>query len=272
MKVSRLAFCAILLSAAQVWAAVPFSDNFEAGVSGAVWKPWTTGGNDNLVTTDTAHNHTPAGTKSAKVFASDPAAWNGYADFGATTIPGGQSLRADAWLFEDFNNNGTNGAQPVTNMLALFGDAATPNAFSDYIQLGVVPFFPGGSQTYGFRTKYNDTNGGGIINTGVSRKAGWTKLSIEADPYSAGGAVRFYIDNILQGTSFRSGGNGGLGGLSQVDLRYVRIGNNSKSYENFWYDDVSVALVPEPTTAMLLGIGAFGVVGFARRRRRQPVA
>ena len=30
------------------------------------------------------------------------------------------------------------------------------------------------------------------------------------------------------------------GGLSPVDLRWVRIGNNNKSYENFWYDDVSV--------------------------------
>jgi hypothetical protein len=269
MKVSMAAFCAAVLVAAQSWAALPFSDDFEAGVSGSVWKPWTTGGNDNLLTTDTSHNHTPAGSKSARVFASDPAAWNGYADFGSTTISAGQTLRADAWLYEDFSNNGTNGAQPVTNMFALFGAAATPNAFSDYIQLGVVPFFPGGSQTYGFRTRYNDATGGGIINTGVSRKAGWTELSIEADPYSSGGAVRFYIDGVLKGSSFRAGGNGGAGGLSQVDLQFVRVGNNSKSYENFWYDDVSVGVVPEPSTVMLLGMAGIGLVGVTQRRRQR---
>ncbi len=274
MRVSLAALCAAFLFAAHSWAALPFADNFEAAsaVDGAVWKPWTTGGNDNLVIADTAHNHTPAGSKSAKAVASDPATWNGYADFGATTVPGGQRLRADVWLFEDFNNNGTNPAQPVTNMLALFGAAATPNAFSDYIQLGVVPFYPGGSMTYGFRTRYNDATGGGIIDTGVSRKAGWTELSIEADPYSTGGAVRFYIDGVLKGSSYRAGGNGGAGGLSQVDLQFVRLGNNSKTYENFWYDDVNLSLVPEPTSFMLLGAAAFGVAGLAKRHRGQRAA
>jgi hypothetical protein len=266
MRVCLAGFCAAFLFAAQSWAALPFSDNFESGVNGSIWKPWTTGGNDNLLTGDTSHNHTPAGNQAARANASDPATWNGYADFGATTVPAGQRLRADVWLFEDFNNNGTNPAQPVTNMLALFGDAATPNAFTDYIQLGVVPFFPGGSQTYGFRTRYNDATGGGIIDTGVSRKPGWTELSIEADPYSSGGAVRFFIDGVLKGSSFRAGGNGGAGGLSQVDLRYVRLGNNSKTYENFWYDDVSVSLVPEPASIFMLAMSA-GALGMIRGRR-----
>jgi hypothetical protein len=195
------------------------------------------------------------------VHASDPAQWNGYADFGSDPGP----IHSEVYLFEDFSNNGTNAAQPVTNMFALIGAGATPNGFSDYLQLGVVPFWPGGSQTYGFRTRYNDATGGGIINTGISRKAGFTKLAIDADAYADGGAVRFYIDDVLVGSSFRAGSTGGAGGLSQVNLQYVRIGNNSKTYENLWYDDVRV--VPEPGAAALVGLGGLGL-GLARRRRR----
>ena len=248
-----------------------FLDNFDNGVGGdIVWAPWgnapgnpsSPNGINNLVTSDGGHDHTPGpGAGTARVFASDPAAWNGYADFGSVGGP----IYSEAFLFEDFSNNGTNGAQPVTNMLALFGAAANPNAFTDYIQLGVVSFFPGGSVSYGFRTRYNDATGGGIINTGVPRKAGVTKLAIEVDALADGGQIRFFIDNALVGTSFRAGANGGLGGLAPVNLQYVRIGNNSKSYENFWYDDVQV--VPEPTAAALLGLGAVGALSTRRRRR-----
>jgi hypothetical protein len=53
-----------------------------------------------------------------------------------------------------------------------------------------------------------------------------------------------------------------------VNLRWVRIGNNSASNENFWYDDVRV--VPEPSTAAaILGLG--GLAALARRRRVRSV-
>lgn len=248
-----------------------FFDDFEAGVGGTnTWYNWNKGGAtpdpwpppnpsgiNNLITTSTDHNITPAGSKSARVSSSDPAAWNGYSDFGAW----GGTLKAEVYLFEDFNNNGQNPATPVTNMLSVYGDGANPGVFTDYIQLGVVPFYPGGSVTYGFRTRYNDANALGIIDTGVSRKAGWTKLSFEVDALADGGQIRFYVDDVLEGTSFRAGSNGGMGGLSAVDLRWVRLGNNSKSLENFWYDDVSVT--PEPASLLLLVLG-----GLALSRRR----
>ena len=257
MRILLTAFCVALWCAAPALA-VPFFDDFETGVNGSVWTKWT-GDFQELLQTDSSHNITLGGSQAARAHAADPTAYTGFADFGAT----GDFVRANVYVFEDFNNNGTNPNEPVTNMLALFGDGAHPNGFSDYLQLGVVPFFPGGSQTYGFRTRYNDANALGIIDTGVSRKAGWTKLSIEADPIAAGGAVRFYIDDLLEGSSFRAGANGGAGGLSPVDLRWVRLGNNSKSYENFWYDDVSV--VPEPSSLLLLGLG-IAAVNFSRRR------
>jgi hypothetical protein len=259
------------LFAGAATAALPFVDDFEAGVGGThAWYNWNGGGGDpwpppnpsginNRLTTDGSHNHTPAGSQAARAHASDPAAWNAYSDFGAES----GSIRAEAYLFEDFNNNGTNAAQPVTNMLSLYGDAANPGAFSDYTQLGVVPFYPSGSARYGFRTRYNDATGGGIIDTGVSRKAGWTQLAIEVDSLASGGQIRFFIDGAQVGTSLRAGANGGAGGLAGVDLRWIRLGNNSKSYENFWYDDVRVT--PEPAAILLLGLGG---VALLRRRCR----
>lgn len=251
-------------------AAPNFHDDFEAGVGGTnTWYNWNSGsdrwpppnpsGINNLLSTSDSHNHTPGGSQSARAWASDPAAWNAYSDFGADS----GTIHAEAWLFEDYNNDGTNSSQPVTNMFSLYGDGSNPGVFSDYIQLGVVPFYPSGSQRYGFRTRYNDSTGAGIIDTGVSRKSGWTQLAIEVDALSDGGEIRFFIDGAQVGSSYRAGANGGAGGLSSVDLRWVRLGNNSKTYENFWYDDVSV--VPEPATAVLLLVGLGATV--ARRRR-----
>lgn len=253
---------AVLLSVTAMAVGAPnFFDDFEAGVGGTnAWYTWNGGGDpwppptpsgiNNLLATSDNHNHTPAGAQSARAFASDPAAWNGYSDFGAD----GGSLSVETYLFEDHSNDGSNPAFPVTNMLSVYGDGANPGVFSDYIQLGVVPFYPSASLRYGFRTRYNDATGGGIIDTGVSRKAGWTKLSFEVDDLASGGQVRFFIDDVPVGTSYRAGSNAGLGGLSPVDLRWVRLGNNSKSNENFWYDDVNV--VPEPAGFGLLALGA----------------
>jgi hypothetical protein len=269
MKKMTLIAAVLAVFTTAALAAPNFTDDFEAGVSGThTWYNWNSGtdpwpppnpsGNNNLLTTSDNHNHTPAGMYSARASASDPAAWNAYSDFGADS----GTIKASVFLYEDYNNNGTNSSQPVTNMFSLYGDAANPGVFTDYIQLGVVPFYPSGSMRYGFRTLYNDSTGGGIIDTGVSRKAGWTKLGIEVDALADGGAIRFYIDDALVGSSFRAGANGGSGGLSPVDLRWVRLGNNSKSYETFWYDDVSV--VPEPAAAALMLIG----LGLVARKRR----
>jgi hypothetical protein len=187
MKSVLIAICAVAGLAGIVMATPNFHDSFEAGVNGTnawynwrgpssdPWPPPNPSGINNLLTTSDSHNHTAGGSKSARCWESDPAAWNAYSDFGADT----GKIRAEVYLFEDYTKDGSDTSKPVTNMLSLYGDAANPGAFSDYIQLGVVSFYPGGSKTYGFRTRYNDSTGGGIINTGVSRKAGWTKLGIE---------------------------------------------------------------------------------------------
>jgi hypothetical protein len=249
-----------LLAPGGAAAAPSFSDGFEGGVSGSVWQTWSTNANDNLLTGSTSHNITPAGNQSARANASDPAFWTAVHDFGATA----GSVVASVWVYEDFSNDGTNGAQPITAMLSLYGDSgATPGTGSDYLQLGVVPFYPSGSTGWGVRTRSGDQGGGhGILDTNLDRVAGWTHLRIEADALADGGQVRFYMDlpdpgpEQLVGTSQRMAGQ---------NLRWVRLGNNSKTYENFWYDDVSV--VPEPASAALLGLGAAAAL-LPRRRRR----
>lgn len=249
-------FVCVLLGLPTAAIASSFYDDFENGVGGdIVYAPWgnvsgdptSPNGINNLVTTATEYS--TSGIKSARVWASDPAAWNGFVDFGATS----GALRASVWVYENYNDPGT--VNPVTCMLSLYGDSGTgnPGAFTDYLQLGVVPFYPAGSTGYGWRTASD-----GIFNANVSREAGWTELAIEADSLADGGQVRFFIDNVLVGTSGRTSG---------VDLRWVRIGNNSKSYENFWYDDLRVTMVPEPTTMLLLGL-SLGLIGVAGLRRK----
>jgi hypothetical protein len=233
-------FIAVLcVATTPVLATTSFFDDFESGVQGSIWTKWT-GSSQEILQTSTSHNHTPAGSKAALAVEADPTAYSGYAEFGSTA----DSIRAEVYLFEDLTHDGTNPAQPVTNMLCLVGDTGGSIGFgADYLQIGVVPFWPGGSTTYGFRTAYGDAGHGNSQSFGVPRKQGWTKLAIEADSIASGGQVRFYIDDVLMPiTSQRTATN----------LRWVRLGNNSKSYENFWYDDVKVT--PEPASLLLLGL------------------
>jgi len=250
-RLSILALFAVAI-AAQPALAVSFFDDFEGGVSGSVWTKWT-GSSQEILQTSNSHNITLGGTQSARAFEADPTAYNAYADFGATS----GFVRAEVYVFEDFSNDGTNPSQPITNMLALVGDNGTaiPTFSTDYLQLGVVSFLPAGSTGYSTRSRA----GGADVSsdTGVDRSAGWTKLAIEADAMSDGGQVRYYINDALVGSSVRSG----------ADLRWIRLGNNSKSYENFWYDNVSV--IPEPSSVMTLGCGSLALMFFRRRRAGQ---
>lgn len=240
-------FLAMLLVAGMAQAAPNFFDDFENGVQGSIWSKWT-GSNQEILQTSTSHNHTPAGSKGALAWSADPTGYSAYADFGSTA----EMVRAEVYVFEDKSYTGT---QPVTNMLCLIGDTGGAVGFgSDYLQLGVVPFWPGGSNDYGFRTAYGDAGHGGSQSFGLARKAGWTKLAIEADAIADGGQVRFYIDDVLMPTTSQR---------TATNLRWVRLGNNSKNYENFWYDDVSVT--PEPASAALILLG--GCALLARRRR-----
>ncbi len=81
------------------------------------------------------------------------------------------------------------------------------------------------------RTGFRDAHGRGYLDTGIYRRRGWAKLALAADALDAGGQVRFYIDDPLVGISQRTAGE---------TLRYVRLGVDFKSYDNFWHDGVRV--------------------------------
>jgi hypothetical protein len=65
----------------------------------------------------------------------------------------------------------------------------------------------------------------------MPRKEGWTKLAIAAEALADGGEVRFYVDDLLVGTSQR---------LAGEPLQYVRLGLNFKTYDYIWYDDLVI--------------------------------
>lgn len=204
-----------------------FFDDFEIGARTVRWQKWPEA--TEALESACNHNHTPYGLKGAQVVEADPYSYASYADFGVTAGP----VYAEVWVYDPFDDDGSVFARPVSIGLALVGAAASPENYTDYIQLGVVSYWhPDGlTQNYGYRTRYQDVSGGGFAVTDVPRKQGWTKLGIAAEALASGGQVRLYVDDQLIGTSYRTVG---------VNLQYIRLGVNAKSYDYIWYDDVIV--------------------------------
>ena len=231
-------------------AAPIFFDNFdncfhgEPGLVGWVWPKWPNA-TDHMNAWNN-HNHTPGGTTSIRQDPEDPATLANYHDFGAAAV----AVTATAWLQDENSAIGVY-AFPVNFYFGLYGDSASgPTANTDYLLIGLAP--PptfADYNTYGYKTKT-----GGAGNTGVTRSAaiagsadasGWIKFTIHADSLAAGGNVRFYINDALVGTSSRKPG---------VSLRYFFMGTQSKNYEFFWVDDVSIDVaIPQITSIAVSG-------------------
>jgi hypothetical protein len=240
----------LLLLAVPARAALVFFDNFddcfhgEPGLVGSVWPKWPNA-TDHM---NAWHNmnHTPGGTTSIRQDPEDPATLANYHDFGAAAV----AVTATAWLFDENSAIGVY-AFPINFYFGLYGDSASgPTGYTDYLLIGLTP--PptfADYNTYGYRSKT-----GGSGNTGVTRTnaiagsadgSGWMKFTIHANSLASGGQVGFYINDSLVGTAVRQPG---------VKLRYFFMGTQSKNYEFFWVDDVSIDVaIPEITSIAVSG-------------------
>lgn len=227
-----------------------FADNFDNSFPGepalisSIWPKWPNA-TDHMNAWNN-HNHTPGGTTSIRQDPEDPATLANYHDFGAAAV----AVTATAWLQDENSAIGVY-AFPINFYFGLYGDSASgPTANTDYLLLGLTP--PptfADYNTYGYRTK-----SGGAGNTFVTRSnaiagsadgSGWIKMTIHADSLAAGGHVAFYINDVLVGTASRKPG---------ISLRYFFMGTQSKNYEFFWVDDVSIDVaIPQITSITVSG-------------------
>jgi len=175
-----------------------------------------------------------------------------YHDFGAAAV----AVTATAWLWDD-NSTGTGiPPYPVNIFVGLFGDSASgPTANTDYLLLGLDPSFVN-NNTYGYKSL-----SGGVGNTSITRTAAiagsadashWIKLTIQASSLTAGGQVRYYINDALVGTTYRQPG---------VNLRYFFMGNLNvgggltSNYQFFWFDDISIDVAIPQITSIAVSSG-----------------
>jgi hypothetical protein len=222
-------------------AGVVFSDGFESGVSGSVWEV-VLGTYDKILVADGAH---ALGSGSAKQIDADP--WIYYMrtrnPLWPVSISAGQSQVLTAYMWDDMWDVGAN---PVAGGVMLANGGLT-----DFFQISVNSNV---SRThYCWRTSKE-----GTFASNVARSQGWHKFQITVNPYTgAAGDAVFSIDDQIVAHGQRKG---------DIDLVYVRLGISLKTYQPFWYDNVTVTIVPEPASLLGLGAGLIGLLGLAKRR------
>jgi hypothetical protein len=259
MKHAFGGLCVAMLIAVSANAVSPYFEDFETGTDG--WSKWSSALDQ--LNLDTSHNHTPGfqstpGNPPAlpvgHSYRESEAVPNGFASF--TTIPDGAgALRVDVFVYTDNANPDVDDSRA---MLQLTQGASTG---TDYLQLGWLQDYAGGSERFSVRTRRRDQLALGTFDTGISRPSAndWVKLSIEADS-GAGSNVRFYINDTLAYT--------GVGERLGANLDTIRLGVNfGNNLDTIWYDDVRVTEIPEPAGVILLGFGGLAV-GFSILRRR----
>lgn len=256
MKKILAFFCAAvticLVASPPGFAATLFSDNFDSGVSGSVWEVPTAG--QAILFGDNSHAF---GAQSARQESADPTVYNMRTKLGAFTNPGsitaGNKEVASVMFWDDLNHNGATDTTLIGGTLMLAKDG-----LSDFYQMGVN----GAVSHTNYYIRTSLAGGSGSATT-VARTQGWHELRIEALAYTGSGDVQFYIDNVNVGSGNRRPNTG-----SGFDLNEIRLGLSVKTPGSaFWYDNVSLDMVPEPASIGLLGLGGLAFAGYASRMR-----
>lgn len=253
------ALAALLFVGKSTMAATLFSDDFEAGVSSGTWTQVAIAG-QSLLQGDTGGHH--LGAQSAKQV---NAFVDGVVDVyymrnkpgtvSVGIVPSGQREVATVQFWDE--NIRTDTSQDGSTNLG--GAIMLANSSgSDFYQVGV-------NSDVSLNNYYVRTSLGGNVATSVARTQGWHELRIEALPYTGSNDVQFYIDNALVGTGNRRPGAG-----AGFVLDEIRLGLSVRTPDSpFWFDNVSLAMVPEPGCfALLCCVWA----GLSSSRRRQATA
>lgn len=243
-----------------------FSDNFESGVnSSTTWALVTAG--QSLLDGDTGGHH--LGNESAKQV---NAFTNGVSDVyymktqaGAFTNPGpivaGTKEVATVQFWDENIQTEHNGDSSidVKGGLMLAGDHAS----TDFYQLGVNSGAVAGDSD--LTNYFVRTQAEGNVVTSMARSQGWHELRIEVYPWTGNaGDVQFFIDGI----NVNPAGFGKRRAAGAVDMNEIRLGISVRTPDSpFWFDNVSLDVVPEPTSGLLLGMGCLAVAGCCRRLR-----
>jgi hypothetical protein len=256
------------IGAADAQGVLPWFDNFDPAPH-ATYAPWP-GTPSDLLANDTAHALSDG--HSVRAFASDPGNWTSSYQMSNDTLNGVNGyIASDVYVWDD-NSVANTSATPVNAMLAYVGanNSATPGFGTDYAELGIISGNAANVDDWVVRVRsYDQAHGTTWFDTGVSRASlahTWAHLQIVADAQpSAGGDGRFHFfingnEVVSNLTSFARN--------SAVGEEWVRIGSNSKTYQDFWYDNLNTS-VPEPASAALLGLGFVGLLGFRRSRERR---
>lgn len=233
-------------------------DDFESGVSGSVWTQVAVAG-QSLLQGDTGGHY--LGVQSAKQV---NAFTDGVSDVyymrnkpgtvtPITVTPGTREI-AKVQFWDENIRTDTSGDGPINIGGAIM---LANSAGSDFYQVGV-------NNAVSLTNYYIRTSLAGNVATSVPRTQGWHELRIDALPYTGSNDVEFYIDGALVGTGNRRP-NTGTGFI----LDEIRLGLSVRTPDSpFWFDNVSLDIVPEPASALLFGAGCLAMAGGCRRLRR----
>jgi PEP-CTERM motif len=254
-----------LAATATAQGVLPWYDNYDPAPA-PVYVPWP-GSPSDLLASDTSHFlSAPA---SVRAFATNPGNWTDNYRMTDDALNGynGQ-LVADVYVWDDNDISNTPNT-PVNAMLAYVGanNTASPGFGTDYFELGIISGNSASLDNWVVRARsYDQANGTTWFDTGVSRASlahTWTHLQIVADAQPGLGGDGLFHAFINGAEVVTDSVN--LARNPSVGEQWVRVGSNSATVQNFWYDNLSV--VPEPSSIVMLGLGGLGLAGLALRRR-----